>query len=180
MLKFTIIACLNNKGVLGKDGDLLYHIPNDLSNFARATKYNGVVIMGRKTFGSLPNGEPLKGRINIIITNNQDYGIDVKFDNVYIVHSVADAIELCEAFFSEKELFVIGGASIYNAFMESQMVDEMRLTVVDDDSEGDVFFPNFDEKDWYLYYKSLPQTCEDGNLKYAFCYKILKKIVTNE
>ena len=60
MLKFIIIACINQKRAIGKNGKLLYHIGNDISNFARMTKNNGVVIMGRKTFESLPNGEPLK------------------------------------------------------------------------------------------------------------------------
>ena len=71
---FKIIACINQKRALGKDGKLLYTIKNDLANFKRMTVGN-VVIMGRKTFESLPNGEPLKDRINIILTSNEEYGV---------------------------------------------------------------------------------------------------------
>ena len=127
MTNFKIIACINQKRVLGNEGKLLYHIGNDLANFKRMTVGN-VVIMGRKTFESLPNGAPLKDRVNIIITADEEYGVDAKFDNVYIVHSVEDAIELCDAFFSDKEVFVIGGESIYRQFMEKDLVNEMRLT----------------------------------------------------
>lgn len=101
MTNFKIIACINQKRVLGNEGKLLYHIGNDLANFKRMTVGN-VVIMGRKTFESLPNGVPLKDRVNIIITTDEEYGVDAKFDNVYIVHSVEDAVELCDAFFSDK------------------------------------------------------------------------------
>ena len=78
---FKIIACINQKRALGKDGKLLYTIKNDLLNFKRQTLGN-VVIMGRKTFESLPNKEPLKDRINIILTSNEEYGVSQDFDNV--------------------------------------------------------------------------------------------------
>ena len=81
MTKFKIIACINQKKALGKDGKLLYHIGNDLANFKRMTVGN-VVVMGRKTYESLPNGEPLKNRINVIVTSNEEFGVDQKYDNV--------------------------------------------------------------------------------------------------
>lgn len=171
---FKIIACINQKMALGKDGNLLYTIKNDLANFARQTK-NNVVIMGRKTYESLPNGEPLKDRINIIITSNEEFGVSSDYDNVYIVSSVDDAIELCDAFFSDKELFVIGGESIYRQFMEKELVNEMRLTVVKDDADGDVFFPQYDENEWYTYYKSMAQVSSFENIDKSFYFHVLKK-----
>lgn len=166
---FKIIACINQKRALGKNGKLLYTIKHDLLNFKRQTLGN-VVIMGRKTFESLPNGEPLKDRINIILTSNEEYGVSQDFDNVYIVHSVKDVIELCDAFFSDKELFVIGGGEIYRQFMERNLVDELRLTIVEDDNGGDTFFPKFDENEWRTYYKSMLQ----GNGT-QFRFHVLKK-----
>jgi dihydrofolate reductase len=180
MTKFKIIACINKNRALGKDGKLLYHIGNDLANFKSSTQYNGVVIMGRKTYESLPNGGPLKGRVNIIITSNEDYGVDPKFENVYIVHSIKDAVELCEAFFSEKELFVIGGESIYRQFMDEGLVDEMRLTIVNDEMDGDVFFPEYNEDEWYIYYKSMAQTSSYEGVDKSFYYEILLKKKGNE
>lgn len=174
MTNFKIIACINQKRVLGNDGKLLYHIGNDLANFKRMTVGN-VVIMGRKTYESLPNGEPLKGRVNIIITNDKEYGVDANFENVYIVHSVEDAIELCDAFFSDKEVFVIGGESIYRQFMEKDLVNEMRLTIVNDDTEGDAVFPEYNEEDWYVYYKSMAQVSSWEGVDKSFYFEILLK-----
>ena len=179
MTKFKIIACINKNRVLGKDGKLIYRIGNDLANFARMTKFN-VVIMGRSTFESLPNGEPLKDRVNIILTRNEDFGIDPKYENVYIVHSVKDAVELCEALFSEKELFVIGGESVYRQFMDENLVDEMRLTIVNDEMDGDAFFPEYNEDDWYIYYKSMAQTSSFEGVDRSFYYEILLKKKENE
>ena len=175
MLKFIIIACINQKRAIGKNGKLLYHIGNDISNFARMTKNNGVVIMGRKTFESLPNGEPLKDRINIILTSNEEYGVSKGFDNVYIVHSIKDVIELCEAFFSDKELFVIGGEALYRQFMDGDLVDELRLTVVKDDEEGDATFPEFNEDEWSTYYKSMAQVSSWEGVDKSFYFQILKR-----
>lgn len=156
MTKFKIIACFNKKRVLGKDGHLIWRIGNDMANFKRQTLGN-VVIMGRKTYESLPNGEPLKDRINVIISANEEFSVDSKFENVFIVKTIEDAVELCETLFDDKELFVIGGESIYRQFMERGLVDEMRLTIVNDETEGDVFFPEYNEDDWYVYYKSMAQ-----------------------
>ena len=173
---FKIIACINKKRVIGKEGKLLYTIKNDLINFKRMTIGN-VVIMGRKTFESLPNGEPLKERINIIVTSNEDFSVDSKFSNVFIVHSVEEAVELCDAFFSSKELFVIGGESIYQQFLDKGLVSEMRLTIVNDEENGDALFPEYNEEDWYTYYKSMAQVSSWEGVDNSFYFQVLKKKV---
>lgn len=165
-MKFKIIACINEKLALGNEGQLLYHIGNDMKNFKRMT-INNVVIMGRKTFESLPNQQPLPNRINIIITNNVDYSIENNYDNVYIVSSIEDAINLCEAFYSDKECFVIGGSSIYEQFINKELVDTLYLTQVNDDSEGDTYFPNVLDN-WYLFYQSYTQRQRSDELTYKF------------
>jgi len=167
---FKIISCINEKGAIGKDGKLLYHIKNDLSNFKSMTVGN-VVIMGRKTFESLPEGKPLSDRINIILTRDTKYGIEPA-DNVFITNSIQDTVELCEALFPEKDWFVIGGESIYREFMELGLVSEMRLTVVKDDMDGDAFFPDFSEDEWRTYYKSLVMVTTANT---SFYFHILKK-----
>lgn len=172
---FKIIACINQKKAIGNNGDLLYRLPSDIKNFARMTSFDGVVIMGRKTFESLPNGEPLKNRVNIILTHYEDYGVDEKYENVYIAHSIDDVVELCNAFFSDKELFVIGGEHVYREFMEHDLVDEMRLTIVNDDTDGDAHFPDYDEKDWYVYYNSMVQVGAINKKDISFYFKVLKK-----
>ena len=167
---FKIIACINKKRAIGKDGELLYRIKNDLANFKTMTTSN-VVIMGRKTFESLPDQKPLPDRINILMTENKDYCVNECFDNLYIVHSIADVFNLCNAFFSDKELFVIGGASIYKQFLDSGLVNEVLLTTVSDDKEGDAYFPELDENEWRTYYKSLSQR-DSGK---SFVFEILKR-----
>lgn len=179
MTKFKIIACINQKRVLGNEGKLLYHIGNDMANFKRQT-LNSAVIMGRKTFESLPNNEPLKDRVNIIITSNEEYGVNAEFKNVYIVHSVKDAVELCDAFFGDKEVFVIGGESIYRQFMEENLIDEMRLTIVNDDADGDAVFPEYNEDEWYVYYKSMAQVSSWEGVDKSFYFEVLLKKKDNE
>ena len=173
-MKFKLIACVNQKGAIGKDGGLLYHIGNDLANFKRMT-LNNVVIMGKNTFDSLPNKEPLKDRINIIITSSNDFNVKQEFDNVYIVKSINDVVELCQAFFEDKELFVIGGASIYHQFLSKGLIDEMRLTMVKDDAEGDTYFPQYDENEWFTYYKSMAQVSSFEGIDKSFYFQVLKK-----
>ena len=173
-MKFKLIACVNQNVSIGKDGGLLYHIGNDLANFKRMT-LNNVVIMGKNTFDSLPNKEPLKDRINIIITSSNDFNVKQEFDNVYIVHSINDVIELWQAFFEDKELFVIGGASIYHQFLSKGLIDEMRLTMVKDDAEGDTYFPQYDENEWFTYYKSMAQVSSFEGIDKSFYFQVLKK-----
>lgn len=165
-MKFSIIACVNKKLAIGKDGGLMFHIGNDLKNFRRMT-LNNVVIMGRKTFESLPNAQPLKDRVNIIITSDNEYSVDSSFDNVYIVHSPQDAIELVECMFEEKEAFVIGGASIYQWFLDNGVVSSMYITEVNNEDEGDTYFPNVFDK-FYLFYQSYTQRQRTDETTYKF------------
>ena len=104
--KYTAIVCINNKNAIGNSGNLMYHIKADMKNFKSLTTDN-VVIMGRKTFESLPNKRPLKNRINIIVTENIDYrpmGCDSwtkdEINNTYLVNSLQEADDLCFAYFS--------------------------------------------------------------------------------
>lgn len=168
---YTIITCVNQKNVIGNNGGLLYHIKNDMINFKSMTTGN-VVIMGRKTFESLPNMKPLPNRINIIITHDKNYSV-AQDENVYIVNSIQDAKELCEALFSDKEWFVIGGSSIYNEFLKQNLVSEMRVTYIADDADGDTIFPPINNDEWKTYYVSSIQ--HDEKTDKNFVYKVLKK-----
>ena len=171
--KFILLACVNKNMCIGKDNKLLYHIKSDLRNFKLMTVDN-VVIMGRKTFESLPNQRPLKDRINIIVTSNEDYSVDSSFDNVFIVHSLEEAKDLCETFYENKTWYIIGGGSIYHQALENDIVDECNLTVVDDETEGDTYIPNIlEDKRFGLFYKSDNIIDEDTKLNYYFT--ILKR-----
>jgi dihydrofolate reductase len=145
--KYTAIACINNKNVIGKNGDLLFKIKSDLNNFRMLTT-GDVIIMGRSTFESL-SCKPLKDRINIILTTKVDYEVDSEFDNVYICHSFEDVDELCDAYFSDKELFVIGGGSVYKQAFDLGIINKAIITLVNDDQDGDVYFHDIANDDRY-------------------------------
>lgn len=176
MKSFSIIVCVNDKLAIGDNNGLLYHIKGDMKNFQRMTTDN-VVIMGRKTFESLPNQTPLKNRINIIVTRDTEYSVDASFDNVMIVHTIEDAIALCDALYDDKECFVIGGESIYNEFITRGLVDTMYVTSVNDDKEGNAHFPDIlsDNDTWKLFYQSYTQRQRSDEMTYSF--SIYKKIV---
>ena len=127
ILSLLVAAAENN--VIGKDNKLPWHLPNDLKYFKNQT-WGMPILMGRKTFESI--GKPLPGRKNIVITRNTDW----KSDGTLVVHSLDDAINLAEKD-GVKEIFVIGGAEIFNdAFDKAQ---RLYLTRVHADLEGDTY-----------------------------------------
>ena len=168
MKKFSLIVCVNTKNVIGNDNDLLYKIKEDLQNFKRMTT-NNVVIMGRKTYESLPK-HPLPNRINIVITRDLNYKVDC--DDVFVVNSVEDAIKLCEESFNDIECFVIGGGQIYNEFLSKDYISRMYVTEIYDDSIGNVKFPSIEDDKWKLSF-SLPSMLS----KYLIEFKIYDRIV---
>jgi len=148
---FKIIVCTNNIGVIGRGGDLVYKISEDLQNFKRMTVGN-VVIMGWNTFQSLPNKKPLKDRTNIVITSKD---VESEYENLVFVKTIEDVIKICSRNFKDKEWFVIGGGSIYRQFLEASIVDTIFETKVIDNTEGDTYFPIIKDGDGFkLFYES--------------------------
>lgn len=172
-MKIKLIVCINNKNVIGRNGGLLFHIKNDLQNFKRRTSDN-VVIMGKNTFDTLPNSQPLPNRINIIITNDLNYSVN-GHDNVFVAHSIQEAVDFCKSF-KDKELFVIGGGSIYNQFLDEDLIDEAFVTKVEDNSieSGDVLInENFCNHDkWKLCFETdyQYQIIDGQNIKYKYTF----------
>lgn len=171
-MKYKVIACINHSLTLGKEGKLLYNISSDLQNFKRITN-GGVVIMGSKTYESLPR-KPLPNRINIVITRNKDYVAN----GCIVVHSIEECIELCERKYHDKECYVIGGGKIYEEFINRDLVDIMYITEVNSSEEGDTFFPNvlMDNDRWYIFYQTDTQYDRPTQMKYFFrIYKRVKE-----
>lgn len=171
MKKVDLIVCVNNKNCIGQNNNLLYYIKDDLKHFKQLT-INNVVVMGRKTFESLPNKKPLKHRINIILTRDTNFSIDLdNVDNhsdVYIVNSFEDLIDLINSLFDDKKIYVIGGSEIYKMFLNQEnLVDKIHMTLVDDDKDGDAYFPLLNNKNWKRV--SDPQRIDNStSLKYQF------------
>lgn len=133
----SIIVAIAQNFAIGKNNDLLFHLPNDLKRFKQITT-GYPVIMGRNTLLSLPKGA-LPNRRNIVITDNPEE----KFDRCEMVFSVEDAIEAVR---NEKEAFIIGGGMIYRQFYP--VAGKLYLTLVHRDFDADVYFPEIDYSQW--------------------------------
>jgi len=135
----SMIAAIGARNrVLGKDNDLLWHIPEDMK-FFKETTTGHPVIMGRKTFDSFPDKfKPLPNRLNIVVTRNKDWS----YDGVVVSNSIEEAIEKAREV-EEEEIFIIGGAQIYNEGLK--YTDKLYLTLVESDEDGDTFFPLYSE-----------------------------------
>ena len=159
--EITLIAAAAENNVLGKDNQLIWHISEDLKRFKRLTQGHAV-IMGRKTFESLPKALP--NRINIILTSNQNY----KAKDAFVAHTPEAALELAG---DDPVPFIIGGGEIYSLFLP--LADAIELTRVHHAFEGDAFFPEIDTSKWILSHQE-KQEATDGQL-YAFSYLTYKK-----
>ena len=149
---------------IGKDNDLLWHLGDDLKRFKKLTS-NRVVIMGQKTYESLPI-KPLPKRTNIVITDDPD----VSFDNCVMAFSIDDATQKAEYWDDTGEVFVIGGGSIYDQFLNR--TDNLYITKVHEYFEADTFFPNINDK-WTTIYREDHK--KDENNDYDYSYLIMEK-----
>ena len=161
----NLIAAVDNNWAIGKNNQLLVRIPMD-QKFFRETTTGKVVVMGRKTLESFPNGLPLKNRTNIVLTRNPNY----KVKDAIVVHSMDELHEELKNYPSE-DIYIIGGEKIYN-----QMVDECdmaHITKINYEYDADAYFPNLDEKpEWEITGDSEEQTYFD--LEFFF-YRYEKK-----
>ena len=166
-LKLNLIVCINQKNAIGKGNDLLYHISNDFQNFKRLTSGN-VVVMGDRTLESLPGGKPLPNRVNVVLSLDPNY----KADNVIVLNDIDEVKQL--TMFNNKEIFIMGGATIYKLFVERDLVDTMYITEVKDNTEGDAYFPQIDLEKYKLTFQTPFYTDEKTSLEYR--YNIYKRI----
>lgn len=132
----SIISAIGKNRELGKENKLLWHIPKDLKRFRALTK-GKIVVMGRKTFDSLPQKfKPLPYRTNVVITSNKNF----KFPGVLVYYSLEKALKELKT--KHQEIFIIGGASIYQQAIN--LADRIYLTIVEKDfPDADVFFPDY-------------------------------------
>ncbi len=140
-MKIIIISAIAQNRVIGRsNGDMPWHIKEEFQHFKNTT-LGFPIIMGRKTFNAL--GKPLKGRLNIVIT--RDKALRFEFDDVKKFYSLNEAIEYCKTLKTEK-IFVIGGGDVYKQAIK--IADEMILSFLTFEAEGDIYFPEIDEKVW--------------------------------
>jgi len=155
-MKISIISAMDKKQLIGKDNGLPWRIPADLQFFKRVTM-GKPVIMGRKTFESI--GRPLPGRQNIVITRDQDYVVE----GCDVVNSTVDALTIAG---DVDEVMVIGGANVYQQFIGQ--ADNLYMTRVQGEFEGDAWFPEIDFKEWVLAENEDHQADEKNECDYSF------------
>lgn len=152
----TIIAAIGNNNELGKDNDLIWHLPADLKRFKKITTGHHI-IMGRKTYESI--GKPLPNRTTVIITRNEHY----KADGCLITNSLEEAIDITK---NDDNLFIIGGAKIYKEAIN--LADELDICKVHQSFDADVFFPNIDLNKWKE--KKVENFKSDSKNKYDYSF----------
>ena len=150
----NLIACVDANWAIGKNNQLLVKIPADMK-FFRETTTGKVVVMGRKTLESFPNGQPLKNRTNIVLTHDRSYQVK----DAIVVYSMDELYEELKKYPSE-DIYVIGGESIYHQLVDA--CDVAHITKVDYAYDADAHFPNLDEKpEWQITQDSEEQTYFD-------------------
>ncbi len=155
----NLIAAVDKNWAIGLNNKLLVSIPMDMK-FFRETTTGKVVVMGRKTLESFPNGLPLKNRTNIVLTANPDYHVK----DAVIVHSEDELREELKKYPSE-DIYIIGGESIYRQFVDD--CDVAHITKIDYAYEADAYFPNLDEKpEWEITADSDEETYFDLEFRF--------------
>ncbi len=140
--RISIVVSLGRDGAnnraIGKDNKLLWHIPDDLRRFKQLT-LGHPVIMGRKTWESLPEKyRPLPGRTNIVVTRNETY----EAPGALVVHSLGEALKVARAAPGAEEIHIGGGIELYKETLP--LVSRLYLTLIDDEKESDIFFPEYE------------------------------------
>lgn len=161
-----LIVAVDKNWAIGKNNKLMWSIPADMK-FFRNTTQGKVIIMGRKTLESFPQAQPLKNRVNIVITKKKDY----KVKGAVVVNSIEQAVSEAEKY--SEEAFVIGGESIYRAMLP--YCNLAYVTKIDHAFDADTYFPDLDvDPEWEMTGISEEQTC--FNLEYYFTvYERIKK-----
>lgn len=138
----SIIAAIDEKRGLGKNNQMVWKIPGELTRFKEITTPHSI-IMGRKTYQSI--GRVLPNRYNIVITRDKDFTIDGlrTSENFAVVSSLEEALEKAKSSQNPEEIFIIGGGQIFREAIEKDLVDKLYLTLVEGDYEADAFFPDY-------------------------------------
>jgi len=166
-MKVSLIVAVSENNVIGKDNNLIWHLPKDMKFFKNTTLHHHV-IMGRKNFESIPHKfRPLPNRTNIIISRKTNYTAA----NSLVVSSIQKALEIAKEN-SDPEPFIIGGGEIYKLALKLDLVDRIYLTRIHGVFEGDTFFPELDNS-WKEISKE--DHLSDEKHDYDFSFIILEK-----
>lgn len=155
----SIIVAIASNNAIGKDNSLLWHISEDLKRFKKITSGHKI-LMGRKTFESLPGILP--NREHIILTRDRNFNLDS--DKVTVINNIEDAIKFYKN--SDEEVFIIGGGEIYKQFLK--YANKLYLTKVNKDFDADTFFPQINLDEWEVIHNSETKVDEKSGLNFEF------------
>lgn len=159
----TIIAAIANNNALGKDNDLIWHLPADLIRFKKTTTGHHI-IMGRNTFESI--GRPLPNRTTVIFTRNKDY----KAEGCIVVNTLKEALKIAE---NDESPFIIGGGQVYKEAIE--LADRLDITEVHYNFDADVYFPEIDNNTWQEDTRIYFEADEKNKYNYSFVSYLKKE-----
>nr|AIA17894.1 Dihydrofolate reductase [uncultured bacterium] len=155
----SLIAARSRNGVIGKNNDLPWSLPDDSKYFMVTTRGHHA-IMGRKNYDSLPDAyKPLPNRTNIVVTRQRAFSAP----GCIVVHNIDDALNLARTR-GESEAFVIGGAEIYTLALAN--ANRLYLTEIEADVDGDTYFPSFDKAQW----KQVSRKHHDADQRHAYAF----------
>ncbi|WP_162343940.1 dihydrofolate reductase [Cyclobacterium salsum] len=155
----SIIVAKATNNAIGKNGELPWHLPSDLSHFKKTTSGHHVII-GRKTFTSL--GKPLPGRTHIVVTRNRDFKVP---EGHFVAHHLEEALHIGKSRNLEK-IFILGGANIYKEALP--FTHEMIITEIEASPDADTFFPEFNRNEWEVVDKVMVEKDDKNPYKHAF------------
>lgn len=142
-MKVSLIVAVDAEGGIGRDNDLMWHLPEDMKFFKEKTS-GQIVVMGRKNYESIPERfRPLPKRENVVLTRNEGF----EAEGCEVFHSLNECLIAYENE-EERTVFIIGGGEIYRLALEEDVVDEMFITHIDKAYGADTFFPEFDASKW--------------------------------
>ncbi|MDN3203526.1 dihydrofolate reductase [Algoriphagus sediminis] len=164
-MKISLIAAVAKNGVIGKNNELLWRLPDDFKRFKKLTEGHHI-LMGRKTFESL--GRILPNRTHLVVTRNKDFKMP---EGHHVFHSIQDAF-IFALKQDLKKLYVIGGGEIYKESID--VADQLELTLVDAEPDGDAFFPEWNEESWEETFREFHPA--DDRHDHSFTFLDLKRI----
>lgn len=160
-MKTSLIVAMDTDRGIGKNNDLMWHLPSDM-RFFKETTSGHVVVMGRKNYESIPEKyRPLPNRENVVLTRNESYVAD----DCNIFHSLEECLNYYKSE-EERTIFIIGGGEIYRQALEMNAVDEMYISHVNHSYGADTFFPDFDLKNWSV--ETIVEQPKDDRHKASF------------
>jgi len=160
-LKITLIVAASENNAIGKDNQMLWHLPDDFKYFKRNTVGHSIV-MGRRTFESI--GKALPERRNIVVTRNQDWVVE----DVDVANSIDDVMKYCR---DEREIYIIGGANLYKQTLP--LAEKILLTRVHTVINGDAYFPELSEEEWRLSHQEYH--AKDDRHAYDFTFEVWER-----